>query len=70
MDLSGLTRPVTDLLAGAMDRAPILGYTRIGSGLRRHWWPARLARTVASARIAPCALRRSGSVRSCGLGQV
>jgi len=40
MDLSGLTRPVTDLLDGAMDRAPILGYTRIGSGLRRHWWPA------------------------------
>ena len=40
MDLSGLTRPVTDLLDGAMDRAPVLGYTRIGSGLRRRWWPA------------------------------
>ena len=40
MDLSALTRPVTDLLDGAMDRALVLGYTRIGSGLRRRWWPA------------------------------
>ena len=40
MDFGGLTRPVTDLLDGVMDRAPVLGYTKIGSGLRRHWWPA------------------------------
>lgn len=32
--------PVTDLLDGAMDRSLVLGYTRIGSGLRRLWWPA------------------------------
>lgn len=35
-----LTRPVTDLIDGAMDRALVFGYTRIGSGLRRRWWPA------------------------------
>lgn len=40
MDLAGVTRPVTGLLDGAMDRALVLGYTRIGSGLRRRWWPA------------------------------
>ena len=40
MDLGGLTGPVSDLLDGVMDRAPVLGYTRIGSGLRRRWWPA------------------------------
>lgn len=40
VDRSALTRPVTDLLDGAMDRALVLGYTRIGSGLRRLWWPA------------------------------
>ncbi|MEJ6538308.1 MAG: SDR family NAD(P)-dependent oxidoreductase [Mycobacterium sp.] len=40
MDFSAVTRPVTDLLDGAMDRALVLGYTRIGSGLRRRWWPA------------------------------
>ena len=28
------------LLDGAMDRSLVLGYTRIGSGLRRRWWPA------------------------------
>lgn len=32
--------PVTDLLDGALDRALVLGYTRIGPGLRRLWWPA------------------------------
>ena len=32
--------PVTGLVDGALDRAPVLGYTRIGSGLRRLWWPA------------------------------
>ena len=40
MDFSALTRPATELIDGAMDRAPVLGYTKIGSGLRRHWWPA------------------------------
>ncbi|WP_293218327.1 SDR family NAD(P)-dependent oxidoreductase [Mycolicibacterium sp.] len=40
LDFSAVTRPVTDLLDGAMDRALVLGYTRIGSGLRRRWWPA------------------------------
>ena len=40
MDFSAVTRPVTDLLDGAMDRALVVGYTRIGSGLRRRWWPA------------------------------
>ncbi len=40
MDLSAITRPVNDLLDGAMDRSVVLGYTKIGSGLRRHWWPA------------------------------
>ncbi|MFM9036041.1 MAG: SDR family NAD(P)-dependent oxidoreductase [Mycobacterium sp.] len=40
MGLSDVTRPVTGLLDGAMDRALVLGYTRIGSGLRRRWWPA------------------------------
>ena len=39
LDFSAVTRPVTDLLDGAMDRALVLGYTRIGSGLRRRWWP-------------------------------
>ncbi len=40
MDFSDVSRPVTGLLDGAMDRALVLGYTRIGSGLRRRWWPA------------------------------
>ncbi|MGY4709546.1 SDR family NAD(P)-dependent oxidoreductase [Mycolicibacterium sp. CBM1] len=40
MDFSALTRPATELLDGAMDRALVLGYTKIGSGLRRHWWAA------------------------------
>lgn len=40
MDLADVTRPVTGLLDGAMDRSLVLGYTRIGSGLRRRWWPA------------------------------
>ena len=39
-DRFAFTRPVTDLVDGAMDRALVLGYTRIGSGLRRRWWPA------------------------------
>jgi dehydrogenase/reductase SDR family protein 12 len=38
--MAGVTRPVTGLLDGAMDRALVFGYTRIGSGLRRRWWPA------------------------------
>ena len=40
MALSDVTRPVTGLLDGAMDRALVLGYTKIGPGLRRRWWPA------------------------------
>ena len=40
MDFSALTRPATELIDGAMDRALVLGYTRIGPGLRRLWWPA------------------------------
>ena len=40
LDFSAVTRPVTDLIDGAMDRALVVGYTRIGSGLRRRWWPA------------------------------
>lgn len=40
MDFSDVARPVTGLLDGAMDRSLVLGYTRIGSGLRRRWWPA------------------------------
>ena len=40
VDFWALTRPATDLLDGAMDRSLVLGYTRIGSGLRRRWWPA------------------------------
>ena len=43
VDFSAVTRPVTDLLDGAMDRALVVGYTRIGSGLRRRWWPADAA---------------------------
>ena len=43
LDFSAVTRPVTDLLDGAMDRALVVGYTRIGSGLRRRWWPADAA---------------------------
>ncbi len=31
--------PVTGLIDGVMDRALVLGYTRIGPGLRRLWWP-------------------------------
>jgi NAD(P)-dependent dehydrogenase (short-subunit alcohol dehydrogenase family) len=37
--MGDVTRPVTDLIDGAMDRAPVIGYTRIGSSLRRRWWP-------------------------------
>jgi NAD(P)-dependent dehydrogenase (short-subunit alcohol dehydrogenase family) len=40
MGLFDVTRPVTGLLDGAMDRSLVLGYTKIGSGLRRRWWPA------------------------------
>jgi dehydrogenase/reductase SDR family protein 12 len=40
MGLADVTRPVTGILDGAMDRTLVLGYTRIGSGLRRRWWPA------------------------------
>lgn len=30
---------ITDLLDTALDRSVVLGYTRIGSALRRRWWP-------------------------------
>ncbi len=40
MDFSNFNRSATELLDRAMDRAPVLGYTKIGSGLRRRWWPA------------------------------
>lgn len=40
MDFSALTRPAAELLDGVLDRALILGYTKLGSGLRRHWWAA------------------------------
>jgi dehydrogenase/reductase SDR family protein 12 len=33
-------RPGVVLLDGALDRSLVLGYTKIGSGLRRRWWPA------------------------------
>lgn len=39
MDLPYVARPVTGIIDGVMDRALVLGYTRIGSGLRRRWWP-------------------------------
>lgn len=31
---------VTDVLDAALDRSVLLGYSKIGSGLRRLWWPA------------------------------
>ncbi|MEU0494955.1 SDR family NAD(P)-dependent oxidoreductase [Mycobacterium sp. NPDC006124] len=31
---------VTDLLDAALDRSVLLGYSKIGSGVRRLWWPA------------------------------
>jgi len=37
---AGLVRPVAGILDAVMDRSVVLGYTRIGSGLRRGWWPA------------------------------
>jgi dehydrogenase/reductase SDR family protein 12 len=40
MAFLGVTRPVTGILDGVLDRSLVLGYTRIGSGVRRHWWPA------------------------------
>lgn len=39
MDLPDVSRPVTGLIDGVMDRSLVLGYTKIGSGLRRRWWP-------------------------------
>lgn len=30
----------SNVLDAALDRSVVLGYTRIGSGLRRNWWPA------------------------------
>ncbi|SDC47769.1 SDR family NAD(P)-dependent oxidoreductase [Nocardioides lianchengensis] len=31
---------ITDLLDAALDRSVVLGYTSLGSRLRRRWWPA------------------------------
>ncbi len=31
---------VTSVIDAALDRSVVLGYTRLGSGLRRRWWPA------------------------------
>lgn len=31
---------LSNLLDAALDRSVVLGYTRVGSGLRRTWWPA------------------------------
>jgi dehydrogenase/reductase SDR family protein 12 len=31
---------VTSLIDAALDRSVVLGYSRLGSGLRRRWWPA------------------------------
>jgi dehydrogenase/reductase SDR family protein 12 len=39
VDLPDVTRPVTGFIDGVLDRSLVLGYTRIGSGLRRRWWP-------------------------------
>lgn len=44
MDFSAVTRPVTGILDTVLDRSVVLGYTRIGSGLRRAWWPADAGR--------------------------
>ena len=30
----------TDVIDAALDRSIVLGYTKIGSGLRSLWWPA------------------------------
>lgn len=30
----------TEVLDGALDRSVVLGYTKVGSRLRRLWWPA------------------------------
>ena len=66
MDLPDVARPVTGIIDGAMDRSLVLGYTRIGSGLRRRWWPAgpapdamvgkRVVVTGATAAVATTAL--------------
>ena len=31
---------LTDVLDAALDRSIVLGYSKIGSGVRRRWWPA------------------------------
>lgn len=35
--MSGL---VTDMIDSVLDRSVVLGYTKIGMGVRRYWWPA------------------------------
>ncbi|MEJ7833564.1 MAG: SDR family NAD(P)-dependent oxidoreductase [Nocardioides sp.] len=32
--------PATSVIDAALDRSVVLGYTRLGSALRRNWWPA------------------------------
>jgi NAD(P)-dependent dehydrogenase (short-subunit alcohol dehydrogenase family) len=40
MDISAIAGTATGLIDDALDRVVFLGYTRIGSQLRRQWWPA------------------------------
>ncbi len=40
MDISAISGTATGLIDDALDRFVVLGYTRIGSRLRRQWWPA------------------------------
>ncbi|MBZ5735499.1 SDR family NAD(P)-dependent oxidoreductase [Nocardioides sp. TRM66260-LWL] len=40
MARSRSTRSLDALLDGALDRTVLLGYSRVGSRLRRRWWPA------------------------------
>jgi NAD(P)-dependent dehydrogenase (short-subunit alcohol dehydrogenase family) len=43
---------VTDVLDAALDRSILLGYTKIGSGLRKFWWPADApAKAMAGKRV-------------------
>jgi len=43
---------VTDVLDAALDRSVLLGYSKIGSGVRKLWWPADpAARSMAGKRV-------------------
>ena len=37
--LQTIDEKITDVLDGALDRTIVLGYTNVGSALRRLWWP-------------------------------